>query len=60
MKIKNGKDEVTGEMIRGGGDVVAGFIWRLCKMTFESGIVAQDWTSTVIVPRYKERGLDLM
>ena len=34
-KLKNrkaaGKDEVTGEMIKGGGD----WIWRLCNMAFE-------------------------
>ena len=39
-KLKNGKaageDEITGEMIKGGGDRVVDWIWRLCKMCFES------------------------
>ena len=40
-KLKNGKaagkDEVTGEMIKGGGDRVVDWIWRLCNMAFERG-----------------------
>ena len=27
-----GKDEVTGEMIKGGGSRVVDWIWRLCNM----------------------------
>ena len=42
-KLKNGKaavgDESTGEMIKGGGDRVLDWIWRLCNMAFESGVV---------------------
>ena len=42
-KIKNGKpagkDEITGEMIKRGGDSVVDWIWKLCNMTFESGVV---------------------
>ena len=34
-KLKNGKDEVIGEMINGGGDMVVDWIWRLCNMAFE-------------------------
>ena len=34
-KLKNGKavgkDEVTGEIIKSGGDMVVDWIWRLCK-----------------------------
>ena len=26
-----GKDEITGEMIKGGGDRVVEWIWRLCN-----------------------------
>ena len=41
-KLKNGKaagkDEITGEMIKGGGDTVVDWIWRLCNMTFENGV----------------------
>ena len=41
-KLKNGKaggkDEVTGETIKGGGNRVVDWIWRLCNMAFESGV----------------------
>ena len=59
-KIKNGKaagkDEVTGEMIRGGGDSVVDWILRLCKIVFENGVVPEDSRSAVIVPIYKGKG----
>ena len=55
-KLKNrkfsGKDKITGEMIKGGGDRVMDWIWRLCNMAFESGVVPEDWISAVIVPLY--------
>ena len=42
-ELKNGKaagkDEITGEMIKGGGDRVVDWIWRLCNTTFESVVV---------------------
>ena len=45
-KLKNrkaaGKEEVTGEMIKGGGDRVVDLIWRLCNIAFESGVVSED------------------
>ena len=38
-KIKNGKaagkDEITREMIKCGGNRVVNWIWRLCNMAFE-------------------------
>ena len=37
-----GKDEVTGEKINGRGNRVVHWIWRLCNMTFESGVVPED------------------
>ena len=53
-KLKNGKaagkDEITGEMVKGGGDRVVDWVWRLCNMTFESGGVPEDWIPAVIVP----------
>ena len=56
-KLKNGKaagkDEITGEMIKGGGDRVVDWIWRLCNMAFESDTVPGDWSSAVIVALYK-------
>ena len=64
-KFKNGKapgkDEVTVEMVKGRGDMVVDWIWRLCDMTFEN-VVPEDWTFAVIVPLYirvKERVLNV-
>ena len=41
-KLKNGKDaskdEITREMIKGGGDRVVDWFWSLCNMAFESGV----------------------
>ena len=51
-----GKDEVMGEMIKGGGDRVVNWIWRLCNMAFESGVELEDCRSAVIVPLYKGKG----
>ena len=64
-KFKNGKaagkDEVTGEMINGGGKRVVNTIWKMCNMGFESGAVLEDWRSAGIktdcdCTRVKERG----
>ena len=56
-KLRNGKaagkHEITGEMIKDGGDRVVDWIWRVCNMTFQSGVVPEDWRSVVIVPQYK-------
>ena len=54
-KVKNGKDEITGKMIKG-GDRVVDWIWRLYNMAFESGGVSEDWRSAVIVPLYRGKG----
>ena len=51
-----GKDEVIGEMLNGGGDKVVDWIWRLCNMTFKSGVVPEEWRSAVIIPLYKGKG----
>ena len=41
--LKNGKatgnDEIIGKMIKGGGDRVGDWIWRLCNMDLEIGVV---------------------
>ena len=59
-KLKNGKaagkDEVTGEMVKSGGDIVVDQIWRLCNMAFEIGVVLEYWRSAMIVPLYKVKG----
>ena len=59
-KLKNGKavskDDITGEMIKGGGDWVVDWIWRLCNMSYENGVVPEDWGCAVIVPLYKDKG----
>ena len=45
-KLKNGKaagkDQITGEMIKGGGDSVVNWICRLCNMAFESGVMPEN------------------
>ena len=45
-KLKNGKpegnDEITEEVIKGGGDRAVDWIWRLRNMVFESGLVPGD------------------
>ena len=59
-KLKNGKaagkNEITVEIIKGGGDRVVGWIWWLFKMAFGNDIVSEDWISAVIVPLYKGKG----
>ena len=47
-------------MIKVGGDRVVDWIWSLCYVAFENGVVSKDWRSVVIVPLYKvkERGLN--
>ena len=59
-KLKNGnaagKDEVTEEMINGGGNRVVDWIWRMCNMAFESGVMLEDWRSAVIIPLYNGKG----
>ena len=56
-KLQNGKaagkDEVTGEMIKGGGDRVMDWIWELCYLDSESGVMPEDWRSAMTVPLYK-------
>ena len=53
-KLKNGKakggDEITGEIIKGGGDKVVDWIRRLCNMAFDSSVVPEDCRSAMIVP----------
>ena len=45
-KLKNGKaedkDDVTREMVKGGGDMVVDWIWMLCTMAFDGGVVPDD------------------
>ena len=43
-------------IIKGGGNRVLEWIWRLCNMAFESGVVPEDWRFAVIVPLYKGKG----
>ena len=55
-----GKDKVTGEIIKGGGDNVMDWIWRLCNMILEGGVVPEDWRFVVIFPLYKGKRKDGM
>ena len=48
-------NEKSEEIIKGGGDRVVDWIWRLCNMTIESCVAPEDWRSAVIVPLYKGR-----
>ena len=51
-----GKDEITGERIKfDKSDRVAYWIWRLCNMAFENGVVHKELRSAVIVPLYKDK-----
>ena len=56
-KLKNGKaagkDGVTEEMVKGAGNVVVDWIWNLCSMAFECGVVPEDLRSEMIVSLYK-------
>ena len=37
-------------MVKGGGDLVLGWIWKLCNMAFEGDVLLEDLRSAVIVP----------
>ena len=55
-----GMDEVTGEMVKGGDDMMVDWIWRLCNMTFENGVVTED--NLLLLShstRLKGRGLNI-
>ena len=56
-KLKNGKaadrDEIIGEMIKGGCNRMKYWIWSLCNMVFESSIVPEDWRSSGVISLYK-------
>ena len=43
-------------MIKGVVNRVVDWIWRLCNMVFECGVVLEDWRSTVILPLCKGKG----
>ena len=51
-----GKDKVTGELIKSGGDIVVDWIWKLPSMIFENGVIIEDWRSAVIVLLCKSKG----
>src|SRR5678815_4862183 len=59
-QLKNGKsagiDEIAGEMIKNGVEMVIEWIWKLCNKAFMEGIVPRDWRRAVIVPLYKDKG----
>ena len=47
-------------MVKGRGDRMVDWIWRLRNIAFESGVVPKDWRSRVIVPLYKGKKEKLM
>ena len=48
-------------MIKGGGDKVVDWIWRLCNIAFESGVMPEHWRSAVLFhfTKVKERDLSV-
>ena len=42
---KRKEKEITEEIIKGRGDRVVHWVWMLCNIAFESGIVPEDWRS---------------
>ena len=55
-KLKNGKATGNRKIIKGGGDRMVDWIWRLCNMAFASDVVPEDWRYAVIAPLYKGKG----
>ena len=43
-------------MIKGGGDTVVDWIWRLFNIAFENNVVPEDCRSAMIVQLYKGKG----
>ena len=42
-------------MIKGGGDILVDWIWRLYNIVFERGVVPEHWRSAVVVPLLKSK-----
>ena len=59
-KLKNGKatgvDDIAGEMIKAGGEVMAEWLVRVLNICWKEGRVPEDWRKAVIVPIYKGKG----
>ena len=49
----NGKGVGKDEVIGGKGEMVVNWIWRLCNMASERGVVPEDWRSSVIIPLHE-------
>ena len=41
IEVRLGKDKVTGEMIKSGVNRVGNWIWMLCNMAFENGVMLE-------------------
>ena len=46
----NGKDEVIGQVIEKGSGAGIDWVWKLCYMAFNRGVVPEDMWIAVIVP----------
>ena len=57
-RFKSSKDDVTGEMIKSGCELLTDWIWKLSNMTFESGVVPEDWRTGVKSHSIKVSGND--
>ena len=43
-------------MVKDEGEMVVDWIWNLCNLAFESGVVPEGWRSAGIVPLFKGKG----
>ena len=43
-------------MVKGAGNMVVDWIWKLCNIAFESDVVPEDLGSAVVVSLYKGKG----
>ena len=59
-EMKNGKasgiDEITVEMIRCGGDIVADYLFGICRLAWQCGRVPNAWLLAVIIALFKNKG----
>ena len=52
-----GMDEIIQEMVKGGSELGVDWIWELCNIAYDSGVVATgDWRFAASVPLYKSKG----
>ena len=59
-RLKGGKapgiDGVTAEMLKAGGEVVVEWLHWVCCLSWEQGVVPEEWVQAIIIPIYKGKG----